>query len=215
MTGDRTAPFGSPDRPGVPAPARGAGTEAAGAGDGAAGKRAGSSIHDAGPRPYTNPYVAGVGLGLVLLAAFVVMGRGLGASGAFTSMVAAGVGVAAPAHAEANGMWGHYLAGGSPLRDWLVIEIVGVAIGGFVSALAASRFRLAVERGAGVTDRGRLLLAFGGGAVMGVGAKLARGCTSGQALTGGAVLSVGAWLFILGAFAAGYLAAPLFRRQWV
>ena len=34
-------------------------------------------------RPYSNPYLSGFGLGLVLLAAFVVMGRGLGASGAF------------------------------------------------------------------------------------------------------------------------------------
>jgi len=29
-------------------------------------------------QPYWNPYVAGLGLGLVLLASFVVMGRGLG-----------------------------------------------------------------------------------------------------------------------------------------
>jgi hypothetical protein len=50
--------------------------------------------------------------------------------------------------------------------------------------------------------------------LMGLGAKLARGCTSGQALTGGALLSVGSWLFILTAFAAGYLAAPLVRRAW-
>jgi uncharacterized membrane protein YedE/YeeE len=49
---------------------------------------------------------------------------------------------------------------------------------------------------------------------MGVGAKFARGCTSGQALTGGALLSVGSWLFIVAAFAAGYLAAPLVRRAW-
>src|SRR5206468_11378754 len=42
------------------------------------------------PRPYANPYLAGVALGLVLLAAFVIMGRGLGASGAFAS-TAAGV----------------------------------------------------------------------------------------------------------------------------
>ena len=59
-----------------------------------------------------------------------------------------------------------------------------------------------------------MVYAFGGGAIMGIGAKLARGCTSGQALTGGALLSVGSWLFIIGAFAAGYLAAPLFKRQW-
>ncbi|MBF8248605.1 MAG: putative transporter component, partial [Bacteroidetes bacterium] len=37
-------------------------------------------------QPYSNPYLAGLGLGLVLLAAFVVMGRGLGASGAFSSL---------------------------------------------------------------------------------------------------------------------------------
>jgi hypothetical protein len=49
---------------------------------------------------------------------------------------------------------------------------------------------------------------------MGVGAKLARGCTSGQALTGGALLSVGSWTFIAGAFAAAYVAAFLLRRLW-
>lgn len=36
------------------------------------------------PKPYWNSYVAGIGLGLVLLAAFVLTGRGLGASGAMT-----------------------------------------------------------------------------------------------------------------------------------
>lgn len=162
-----------------------------------------------------NPYLAGVGVGLVLLAAFVVMGRGLGASGALTSLVAAGVDGVAPDHARSNGLFGHYLATGAPLRDWLVIEILGVTIGGFLSAVAAGRFRWAVERGPRITDRRRLVMAFGGGAIMGLGAKLARGCTSGQALTGGALLSAGSWLFIMGAFAAGYIAAPLFRRDWL
>lgn len=172
------------------------------------------AIHDDRGRPYLNPYLAGVGIGLVLLAAYVVMGRGLGASGAFTSMVAAGVDGVAPAHARANGLWAHYLAGGAPLEDWLVFEILGVTLGGLLSAVLAGRFRWAVERGPRTSDRSRLYMAFGGGAIMGIGAKLARGCTSGQALTGGALLSVGSWLFIVGAFAAGYLAAPLFRRQW-
>ena len=42
------------------------------------------------PAPYLNPYLAGLGLGLVLLTAFVFMGRGLGASGAFSTLVAVG-----------------------------------------------------------------------------------------------------------------------------
>jgi hypothetical protein len=83
-----------------------------------------------------------------------------------------------------------------------------------VSAGLAGRFRLAVDRGPRVSVRGRFAFALAGGVLMGIGAKFARGCTSGQALTGGALLSVGSWLFIFAAFAAGYLAAPLVRRAW-
>ena len=59
-----------------------------------------------------------------------------------------------------------------------------------------------------------IAIAFGGGAVMGLGAVLARGCTSGLALTGGALLSVGSWLFMIAAFAGAYALAPLLRRAW-
>lgn len=168
------------------------------------------------PRAYLNPYLAGVGIGVVLLLAFVIMGRGLGASGAFSSMVAAGASAVAPGHAAGSPPYAGYLKGdgASPLNDWLVFEILGVTLGGLLSAVLAGRFRLTVDRGPRITDRGRLLYALGGGAVMGIGAKLARGCTSGQALTGGALLSAGSWLFIGAAFAAGYAAAPLFRKQW-
>lgn len=166
--------------------------------------------------PYMNPYLAGVGIGVVLLLAFVVMGRGLGASGAFSSVVAVGVDAVAPEHAQRIPAFSGYLGDGSvsPLRDWLVIEILGVFVGGLLSAVLAGRFRIEIERGRRVSDRDRLFMAFSGGAFMGLGAKIARGCTSGQALTGGALLSVGAWIFIAAAFAAGYAAAPLFRRQW-
>lgn len=168
------------------------------------------------PQPYLNPYLAGVGIGLVLLLAFVIMGRGLGASGAFSTVVATGVAAAVPERAAANAAYAAYLPRGvsSLLSDWLFVEIVGVTLGGLVSALLAGRFRVGVDKGPRVTVRTRLVYAVGGGMLMGLGAKFARGCTSGQALTGGALLSVGSWLFILAAFAAGYLAAPLVRRAW-
>lgn len=167
-------------------------------------------------RPYMSPYLAGIGVGVVLLLAFVVMGRGLGASGAFSTAVATGVSVVAPAHAAESAPYAAYLGDGtaSPLKDWILFEILGVIVGGALSAFAAGRFRPAIDRGPRATNRSRMLFAFGGGTIMGVGAKLARGCTSGQALTGGALLSVGSWLFIVAAFAAAYLASPLFRRQW-
>ena len=166
-------------------------------------------------RAYANPYVAGVGLGLVLLGAFVIMGRGLGASGAFASS-AAGIAAAVDlAATQRNPYFARYLgATGGPWLDWLVLEIAGVAVGGFLSALAAGRLQLSIERGPNVSPRSRLATAFAGGAVMGLGAVLARGCTSGQALTGGALLSVGSWTFVLAAFAAAYVVAPCVRRVW-
>jgi uncharacterized membrane protein YedE/YeeE len=151
----------------------------------------------------------------VLLAAFVFAGRGLGASGAFAATASGTVAAVAPTYAESNAYFARYLSRpGGPWREWLLIEIVGVAIGGFLSAALAGRLRPAVERGTGVTMRSRLAIAFSGGGVMGVGAVLARGCTSGQALTGGALLSVGSWTFVLSAFAAGYAVAPALKRAW-
>ncbi len=177
------------------------------------GRTAARAAEVADAQPYASPYLAGVALGLVLMAAFAVMGRGLGASGAFSSVAAAGVAAVAPGQA-ANPAVAEYLGGGGPLRDWLVIEIVGVMIGGFASAWLGGRLGAEVERGPRIGSRARLAYGFGGGMVMGIGAKLARGCTSGQALTGGALLSVGSWIFIAAAFAAAFAAAPLFRREW-
>ena len=166
------------------------------------------------PRPYADPYLAGVGLGLVLLASFVLAGRGLGASGAFATAAATSVQAVAPGAIAGNTYLTEHLGIGGPLRDWLVVEIIGVIAGGFLSAALAGRLALRVERGAHASLRQRVGTAAAGGVLMGGGAVLARGCTSGQALTGGALLSVGAWVFIGTAFAAAYVVAFVTRRSW-
>jgi uncharacterized membrane protein YedE/YeeE len=166
------------------------------------------------PRPYADPYLAGAALGVVLLAAYAIAGRGLGASGAFATTAAGLTHAIAPARAAASPLFARYLEGDGPWRDWLLFELLGVIIGGFLSALAAGRLRRTIERGPRITPRTRLAYAFGGGAAMGLGAVLARGCTSGLALTGGALLSVGSWIFIGAAFAAAYAFSPLLRKAW-
>jgi hypothetical protein len=164
---------------------------------------------------YSDPYCAGVGLGLVLIAAFALTGHGLGASGAFATTAAGTVAAVAPGYASAHPYFGRYLAGADgPWRDWMLFEVLGVFAGGFMSAALAGRLWRGVERGAGITVGSRLATAAAGGAIMGVGAVLARGCTSGQALTGGALLSVGSWAFMLSAFAAGYAVAPMVKGSW-
>ncbi len=166
-------------------------------------------------QPYSNPYLAGIGLGLVLLAAFVLVGRGLGASGAFNSTIAWLASLVAPGYARSNEFLSAYLDGDThPLKAWLVFEVVGVLVGALFSGLLAGRVAVAVEKGPRVGVAARLGLAFVGGGLMAVGAALGRGCTSGQALTGGALLNLGSWVFMMCVFGGAYAAAYFVRRQW-
>ena len=168
-------------------------------------------------QPYLNPYLAGIGLGVVLLLTFVIMGRGLGASGGFTSMLTATVSIVDPEYAAQNEMYSSYNSNGerNPLNDWLVFELIGVIIGGFISGTFAGRIKRSVEKGPGISSKRRLVFAFIGGTLMGFAAKMARGCTSGQALTGGALMSVGSWIFMIALFVSAYAFAYFVRRQWI
>jgi hypothetical protein len=166
-------------------------------------------------QPYMNPYLAGIGLGLVLLAAFVLVGRGLGASGAFNSTIAWLVSLAAPGYARSNEFLAVYLEEGThPLKAWLVFEIVGAFAGALLSGLLAGRAGVTLERGPRVSVATRLAFAFLGGALMAIGAAFARGCTSGQALTGGSLLNLGSWVSMMCIFGGAYAVAWFFRRQW-
>jgi uncharacterized membrane protein YedE/YeeE len=168
------------------------------------------------PKPFMNPYLAGIGLGIVLLLAFVIMGRGLGASGAMSSSLVAAINFIAPSHVQSNEYYAEYYEGGNnPLKDWLVFEVLGVLVGGFISGTLAHRVKLSIDKGDYYSNKKRLTFAFIGGAMMGIGAKLARGCTSGQALTGGALLNLGSWAFMLSVFAGAYALAYFVRRQWL
>lgn len=166
-------------------------------------------------RPFWNPYVAGVVLGLVLLGSFLVMGFGLGSSGAVTRIAVAGAHLVAPKAVETNAYFSQYYGPGKHvLEDWLVFEVLGVFLGGALGAYSAGRMKLGIDKGAHTTTARRLVLAVLGGVAMGFAARLARGCTSGQALTGGAALSLGSWVFMMAVFTGGYLVAPLVRREW-
>jgi uncharacterized protein len=165
---------------------------------------------------YWNPYLAGIMLGLVLLLTFYIMGHGLMASGAI-ARIAAVVGHAlSPAWMEANAYFEPFFGEGrkNPLVNWVVVEVVGVFLGGLVAAISAKRIGIAVGRGPTAGLFLRLLLAFGGGVIAGLGTRFARGCTSGQALSGGATMAVGSWVFMLTVFATAFAAAYFVRREW-
>ncbi|MDJ0739964.1 MAG: YeeE/YedE thiosulfate transporter family protein [Gammaproteobacteria bacterium] len=167
-------------------------------------------------RRYWDPYLAGLLLGILLFATFLLTGHGLGSSGGVNRLVVAVEDLVIPRHVDTTPYLAA-MAGGerNPLDHWVVWQVGGILIGGFVSGLLRGRVRLETRRGPQISPRTRWLMAFAGGILMGYGARMARGCTSGQALSGGAVLSAGSWVFMAAVFAGGYLLAWFVRRLWL
>lgn len=162
------------------------------------------------------PVPAGILLGISMLLAFVVAGRGIGASGAMTRLVAWVQHGLFPAATEQSAYFGKYFTDGAhPLNDYVVFLMIGLLLGSFVAAWLAGALRFEVLRGPRSPVVNRLVLALSGGVLAGFAARLARGCTSGQGLVGGAELSVGAWAFLMCIFAGGWMAAWFVRKQWI
>lgn len=164
---------------------------------------------------YWDPYIAGALLGALLFASFFLTGQGIGSSGGVNRILVAVEDLIVPRHVDTTPYLAE-MAGGdrNPLDSWLVWTVAGTLAGGFVSGWLRGRVRLETRHGPQITPRSRWAFAFIGGILMGYGARLARGCTSGQALSGGAVLSAGSWAFMLAVFAGGYLLAWFARRLW-
>lgn len=163
-----------------------------------------------------NPYLGGLLLGLVVIVAFWISGRGLGASGALKSVIVAGVDTVAPGHTENATFYRDYLdTHGGPLKDWLVFQMLGVIVGGFLSGAIAGRLKWKVEKGPAITNKTRLLFAAFGGVFFGFGSQLGRGCTSGSALTGMAVLSLSGFLSMAAIFGTAFALAYFARKLWI
>jgi uncharacterized membrane protein YedE/YeeE len=166
---------------------------------------------------YMNPYLAGLLLGILLIATIYMTGRGLGASGAVKSMAVAAVETIAPEHTD-NAMFYKEYSGehsGSPLMNWLVFEVVGVIIGAFASGLISNRLDFKLEKGPRTTTRIRVFGAIIGGILWGIGSQLGRGCTSGAALSGMAVMSTGGIITMFAIFGGAYGFAYFFRKFWI
>jgi uncharacterized protein len=164
---------------------------------------------------YMNPYIAGALLGVLLFLTVMATGHGLGASGGLARMLVAVEDIFVPGHVDATPSLAE-MAGGpaNPLNNWVVFNVLGALLGGFVSGLLAKRVKLELPRGPQTSPARRITMAVFGGTLVGFGARMARGCTSGQALSGGAVLAAGSWAFMFAVFAGGYLLAYPVRRLW-
>ncbi len=165
-------------------------------------------------RPLWPPFVAGIVLGLVVLLTFILVGNGMGSSGAFARF-AAEIGLQVAPEATRENAYLGGMAEDNPLASWIVLAVVGIFVGAILASVSSGRFRLKVDRGSGrIGVSSRLLLALGGGLLAGFGSRLAAGCTSGVGLSNTAMLGVAGFVFLAVFFVVGILVSLAMRRVW-
>jgi uncharacterized membrane protein YedE/YeeE len=163
-----------------------------------------------------NPYFGGVLLGVILILTFYITGRGLGASGAAKSTVVTSIQSVAPEYAKKSGYVSQFISDDNhPMNNWLVFEVIGVFAGAFLSGILYGRLKPKVEHSPKITTRKRLIFALIGGLLFGFGSQVARGCTSGAALSGMAVMSLGGFITMMGIFGSAYLFSWTFKKLWI
>ena len=161
-----------------------------------------------------SPYAAGVVIGLLQIPTFLLMDTALGASSSFVTVGAHIAALLDPAAERikyfSSHMWG-------AKNWWQVAVVVGIGIGAFISMRLSGTRRQTISpvwaRTMGTsTLMTRAPVAFVGGFVALLGARMAGGCTSGHGISGMAQLSVGSTIAVAAMFAGGILMATLLRR---
>lgn len=151
-----------------------------------------------------NPYVVGAGIGCISFLAFLFSGQGLGASSAYMrtgGMLEKGL--------EGKVAMDKEYYRKHPARiTWQWMLIVGVLIGALGSSLLSGSFQWEWTPAMWTAKFSgnfllRWLAAFVGGGMIGFGARLAGGCTSGHGITGTLQLNTSSWVALLCFFAGG------------
>ena len=165
------------------------------------------------PKPYWNPLFAGLALGTVLLAAFVLTGHGLGVTGLTTRLVAWLGMTVVPQMTQANDYLGGMVEDGKPLSAWITWEVIGLAIGALISAALSQRFKFQLDGKKILGGKARPLTALIGGVAAGFGARVSAGCTSGLGLSGAATLSLAGFTFLITFFIAGLVFSQFMKES--
>ena len=122
-----------------------------------------------------NPWVGGVLLGIIAIAAWV-LSTAAGRNG--------GLGITTPSAKIVTFL----TTGDVALVDWSVMLVLGILLGSFIAAKLSGEFRWRVP------DATTIRRSAGGGLAMGVGAALAGGCTIGNSLVETSLFSDQGWV---------------------
>jgi hypothetical protein len=168
--------------------------------------------------PEWSPYVAGAGLGVVMIIGLILSNALLpapqlvGASGAYENLIAP-VGLAL----DPNNLYFNNVM--PPGITWSVLVLFGIFFGGLGSALLSNTFKwrkLPDKQWVevfGPSVAKRWIIVFLAAALLEYAAGIAGGCTSGLAISGGVVLAPASILFIMSMFASGIATALIIYRK--
>jgi uncharacterized protein len=155
-----------------------------------------------------SPYTAGFAIGVLSWVAFLLMGKGLGASSSFaktSAMLEKAIG------GEKAAQKAYYRKVTPRINSgWMLV--VGIIGGSYLSATLSGDFHLTAIPPLWRTMFGdnawiRILAAFVGGMILIIGARWAGGCTSGHGITGGLQLAVSSWMALIAFFVGGVVTA--------
>lgn len=164
-----------------------------------------------------SPYIVGAGIGVLSWFTFVTVDKPLGITTAFERTAALATSAVTGGGAQGLAWYGNP---DNQLKiGWEWTLVVGVFLGSLTSAwLSGDRTRLKVPAlwawRFGAQPRFRLAMAVAGGGLMMLGARIARGCTSGHGISGSLQLAAASWLFVIVLFAVAIATAfLLYGRQ--
>ncbi|MGC9515867.1 YeeE/YedE thiosulfate transporter family protein [Methanocrinis sp.] len=157
-----------------------------------------------------SPYLVGGGIGALNILAVLLSDRPIGCSTAYsrTSGIIERLFRGSKVRDKA------YYRKFEPVVDWEVMLVAGIILGAFLSASLSGEFRAETvpalwrER-FGPDPFLRIAAAFVGGALLGLGARWAGGCTSGHGISGTAQLAASSWLAVICFFVGGVATAMI------
>ncbi len=163
-----------------------------------------------------SPYKVGAAIGALETAAMLTAKRPLGITSAFENTVALAAEKILPNREASEYVRAHEDV---PKIDWETGLVAGVVFGSMLSAWLSGESRSPAvpevrREGAGQSRVMRYATAFGGGALMMLGARMAKGCTSGHGISGTMQFAASSWLFVPVIFASGAIVSKaLFGRK--
>jgi len=157
-----------------------------------------------------SPYIVGVGIGVIVWLGFLLSNKAIGCSTAYARTFGMLEKAARGKKVEEKPYFKKFV----PKIDWEWMLVLGVVVGAFLSSIISGSFRVEMvplvwEETIGSSYIIRFVGALIGGILLGFGARMAGGCTSGHGISGTIQLALSSWLAFIFFFIGGILTAFL------